>query len=99
MNATLAAYRRTHPLATGAESGVCRFRVFYLRLNGRRTVVPAWRLRDALHALKLVNLYRSIERLEDGASVEFDVTVYKQPVNLLVSAGTWEVRESSTTRG
>lgn len=71
-----------------------RLRVFYLRVNGRRRVVPQRQLYDAMRDLKLVNLYRVIERLQDGMSLEFNVLVHRRPVNLLATAGVWRVLDA-----
>lgn len=98
MSATPAAFGLKHALPADSERGACRFRVFYLQINGRRSVVPAWRLHDTMHRLRLLNLYRQIERLEDGASIEFDQTLHEEPVRLLATAGTWHVLQNPEAR-
>lgn len=94
MRAKLTSTRLERPHADRGEAGVSRFRVFYLRINGRPSVVPAWRLRGLMHEMRMLNLAAKIERLVDGQSIEFDVAVYRRPVNLVARAGTWELREN-----
>lgn len=82
-------------LSRESEPGVCRFRVFYLSINGRRSVVPEWRLRDTLHPLKLATLGAAIERLEEGATLDLAVRVHRRPLNVFAHAGAWEVRSGA----
>lgn len=90
----MSAIPATAASAHGEEAGVRRLRVFYLRVNGRRRVVLQRRLYDAMRDLKLMNLHRVIDRLSDGASLEFNVLVHRHPVNLLATAGVWRVHDA-----
>jgi hypothetical protein len=93
MSARPARDRIKHSLHADHRAGLCRFRVFYLAINERRSVVPIWRLHDTLHRLKLLNLYRTISQLDDGASTRFSVAVHQRTLEIAVSAGTWELRD------
>lgn len=93
MNATLAQHRMKRSLQADDRAGLCRFRVFYMAINDRCSVVPVWRLHDTLHRLKILNLYKAIAQLDDGRSTQFSVAVHQRTLEIAVSAGTWELRE------
>lgn len=74
------------------EPGVYGFRVFYLRVNGRRSVVGGWQLYETLRRLKLLHMYSRLEKLDDTGFMQFDATVHGEPLAVSVIVGTWQVR-------
>jgi hypothetical protein len=83
-------------LYAGDQPGVYLFRVYYLRINGRRSVVGGWQLYETMRRLKLLNMYSQLERLDDSGSLEFDATVHGVPLAVAVAVGTWQVRVGAT---
>ncbi len=74
------------------EPGVYRFRVFYIKVNGRRSVVAGWRLHETMRGLKLLHMYSKLEKLGDGDRLQFNATVHGTPLAVDVLVGTWQVR-------
>lgn len=74
------------------EPGVYRVRVFYLCINGRRSVVGAWQLYETMRRLKLLNMYSQLEELHESACLDLRATVHGSSVAVSVGAGTWQVR-------
>jgi hypothetical protein len=84
MSTNPAKKRLSSELYDGDEPGVYHFRVFYLCINGRRSVVGSWQLYETMRRLKLLNRYTG--------SMEFDTTVLGVPLAVSVVVGTWEIR-------
>ena len=92
MSTNPASHRSSTPHRAGDEPGVYRLRVFYLCVNGRRSVVGDWQLYDTMRRLKLLNMYSELDRLGEAGSLEFYTTVHGAPLAVSVVVGTWQVR-------
>lgn len=92
MSASPATAPPTRLLRADDEPGVYRFRVFYLRVNGRRSVVPDWRLHETMRRLKLLHMYAKLVNLDERRTLDFSATVHGSPLDVSVAAGTWQVR-------
>lgn len=94
--------RRHRPvplLRADDEPGVYRFRVFYLQVNGRRSVVGAWQLYETMRDLKLATRYSTLANLDEHESLEFCATIHGAPLVVSVAVGTWQVTVGAEPAG
>lgn len=92
MSTNPAKKRLSGMLCEGDEPGVYQLRVFYLSINGRRSVVSGWQLYETMRRQKLLHAYSKIEKLGDSESIDLDAIVHGKPFAVSVLVGTWQVR-------